>query len=101
MSTSKQRSALTDTPRTARLGLRATPKQEAVLRRAADVSHKTLTDFILESACNAAEQTLLDQRLFMTPDRQYLELLELLDRPAKPNKGLQDLFSKPAPWKTR
>lgn len=53
--------------RTARLGLRATPEQEVVLRRAAEVAHKSLTDFILDSACLAAEQTLLDQRLFMVP----------------------------------
>lgn len=38
------------------------PEQEAVLRRAADVAHKSLTDFILDSACQAAAQTLLDQR---------------------------------------
>ena len=46
--------------RSARLGLRATPEQEAVLRRAAEVAHKSLTDFVLDSACLAAEQTLLD-----------------------------------------
>ena len=33
--------------RSARLGLRATPEQEVVLRRAAEVAHKSLTDFIL------------------------------------------------------
>src|SRR5690606_5602823 len=60
--------------RSARLGLRATPEQEAVLRRAADVAHKSLTDFILDSACQAAEQTLLDQRLFMVSGSQYQAL---------------------------
>jgi uncharacterized protein (DUF1778 family) len=85
-------------PRSARLGLRATPEQEAVLRRAADVSHKSLTEFILESACLAAEQTLLDQRLFMVTDSQGRALLELLDRPGEDNPGLRDLFAKPAPW---
>ena len=39
--------------RSARLGLRATPQQEAVLRRAAEVAHKSLTDFILDAACQA------------------------------------------------
>ncbi|WP_226944576.1 DUF1778 domain-containing protein [Pseudomonas sp. FME51] len=34
--------------RSARLGLRATPEQEALLRRAAEVTHKSLTDFILD-----------------------------------------------------
>ena len=48
--------------RSARLGLRASREQEVVLRRAAKVALKSLTDFILDSACLAAEQTLLDQR---------------------------------------
>lgn len=84
--------------RSARLGLRATPEQEAVLRRAADVAHKSLTEFILDSACLAAEQTLLDQRLFMVTGSQYQALMDLLDRPAPPNEGLQGLFSRKAPW---
>ncbi|MGF1614866.1 MAG: DUF1778 domain-containing protein [Gammaproteobacteria bacterium] len=84
--------------RSARLGLRATPEQEAVLRRAAEVAHKSLTDFILDSACVAAEQTLLDQRLFMVSGSQYQALMDLLDRPEQPNEGLRDLFSRKAPW---
>jgi uncharacterized protein (DUF1778 family) len=84
--------------RSARLGLRATPEQEAVLRRAAEVSHKSLTDFILDSACLAAEQTLLDQRLFMVSGGQYQALMDLLDRPEQPNAGLTDLFSRKGPW---
>ena len=87
--------------RSARLGLRATPEQEAVLRRAADVAHKSLTDFILDSACLAAEQTLLDQRLFMTTGSQYQALMDLLERPAQTNEGLRDLFSRKAPWDTK
>jgi len=84
--------------RSARLGLRATPEQEAVLRRAAEVAHKSLTDFILDSACLAAEQTLLDQRLFVVSGSQCQALMELLERPAQPNEGLRDLFSRKAPW---
>jgi uncharacterized protein (DUF1778 family) len=84
--------------RSARLGLRATPEQEAVLRRAAEVAHKSLTDFILDSACQAAEQTLLDQRLFMVSGNRCQALLELLERPERANEGLRDLFSRKAPW---
>lgn len=83
--------------RSIRLGLRATPEQEAILRRAADVAHKSLTEFILDSACQAAEQTLLDQRLFMVSGSQYQDLLDLLERPFEENAGLRELFSKPAP----
>ncbi|MFP4602011.1 MAG: DUF1778 domain-containing protein [Halochromatium sp.] len=38
---------------------------------AAEVAHKSLTDFILDAACQAAEQSLLNQRLFMVLGRQY------------------------------
>ena len=94
--------AITTSPaaRSARLGLRATPEQEAVMRRAADVAHKSLTDFILDSACLAAEQTLLDQRLFVVSGSQCQALMELLERPAQSNDGLRDLFSRKAPWDT-
>jgi uncharacterized protein (DUF1778 family) len=71
-----------------------------VLRRAAEVAHKSLTDFVLESACQAAEQTLLDQRLFVVPGDRYQAMLDLLDRPAQDNPGIRDLFSRPEPWET-
>ncbi len=90
--------ASSPTARSARLGLRATLEQEVVLRRAAEVAHKSLTDFILDSACLAAEQTLLDQRLFMVSGNQYQALMDLLEQPEQPNEGLRDLFSRKAPW---
>lgn len=53
-----------------------------------------------ESACQAAEQILLDQRLFMISESEYQALLDLLDSPAQDNFGLQDLFSRRVPWDT-
>lgn len=92
------RAATSPASRSARLGLRTTPAQEAVLRRAAEVAQKSLTEFILDSACLAAEQTLLDQRLFMATGAQYQALLNLLDQPEQVNDGVRELFSRPAPW---
>ncbi|MDP3651022.1 MAG: DUF1778 domain-containing protein [Rhodoferax sp.] len=94
-------SRVSTSARSARLGLRATGAQETILRRAAEVAHKSLTDFILDSACQAAEQTLLDQRLFMVSGQQYQSLMDLLDRPDQDNPGLKDLFSHKAPWDIR
>lgn len=84
--------------RTERIGLRATPEQAARLKQAAEIEQKSLTDFILDSACAAAETTVLDQRVFMVAGKQYDEFLELLDRPAQRNKGLDRLFNRVAPW---
>ena len=89
---------MTSATRSARLGLRATPQQETVLRRAAEVSNKSMTEFILDSAYRAAEQILLDQRLFLVTSSQSQTLLSLLDRPERDNPGLKDLFSRRAPW---
>lgn len=88
----------TTTMRSQRISFRVRPQQEAVLRRAAEASHKSLTDFILDSAYRAAEQTLLDQRLFLVAGSQSQTLLDLLDRPVQVNEGLQNLFSHSAPW---
>ena len=85
-------------PRLTRIALRATPQQETVLRRAAEMSNKSMTDFILDTACQAAEQTLIDQRLFLVNSSQSQALLSLLDRPKQDNPGLTDLFSRRAPW---
>ncbi len=84
--------------RSARYGLRTTPEQDVVLRRAAKLANKSLTDFILDSAYQVAEQTLLDQRLFLLDGDQAQSFVELLDRPAQDNPGLQDLLERPAPW---
>lgn len=90
--------ASTRTQRSSRLGIRATPEQESILKRAAEIRHKTLTEFVLDSACAAAEQTLLDQRLFMVTGEQYGALIDLLDQPPQENSGIRRLFSKKAPW---
>jgi len=84
--------------RSSRLGLRATPEQETVLRRAAEVTHKSLTDFILDAACQTAGQVLLDQRLFMVSGGQYQVLLDMFDRPESENPGLARLWSRRPVW---
>ena len=89
------------TSRSSRLWLRATAEQDAVLRRAAKVARKSLADFILDSACEAAEQTLLDQRFFMISESQYEAMMNLLEQPEKTNEELRDLFSREAPWNTK
>ena len=89
---------MTTTNRSSRLGLRATPHQETVLRRAAEVANKSMTDFILDSAYQAAQKTLIDQQVFLATGVQAETLLVMLDRPASDNPGIRDLFSRKAPW---
>lgn len=84
--------------RTARIGLRATPQQQTLIQRAAEAANKSVTEFILDSACKAAENELLDQRFFLLDDRQWEKFQEALLRPAQIKPGLQKLLKEKAPW---
>ncbi len=72
--------------------------QETALRRAAEVVHKSLTDFTLDAAYLAAEQMLLDQRLFMVSGSPYQAIRDMLDRPESDNPSLADLLSHRPVW---
>lgn len=84
--------------KTSRLGFRASEPQANIIRMASDISHKSLTDFIMDSAYQAAEKVILDQRLFMVSDETFNQFSEILDRPEQDNEGLKDLFSSSSPW---
>jgi len=84
--------------RSGRLGLRTTSAQAALIQRAAEATQKSVTEFVLSSVCEKAEQTLLDQRLFMVDDQTWLAFQDALERPVLVNKGLQSLISEPAIW---
>ncbi|MDQ7837647.1 MAG: DUF1778 domain-containing protein [Thermodesulfobacteriota bacterium] len=88
----------TSAARSGRLGLRTTPIQAALIQRAAEVTQKSITEFVLTSACEKAEQTLLDQRLFLIDEQAWKEFQEVLERPAQVKAGLQTLIEEPAIW---
>jgi uncharacterized protein (DUF1778 family) len=90
--------AMTETARNDRLGFRVSATQRALLSRAAAASNKSLTEFVLESASIAAENILLDRRLFFADAETFAKFEEALIAPAKVNTGLLDLLSEPAPW---
>jgi uncharacterized protein (DUF1778 family) len=56
------------------------------------------TNSPMRHAGHPAEQTLLDQRLFMVSGSQYQALMDLLEQSEKVNEGLRDLFSREASW---
>jgi uncharacterized protein (DUF1778 family) len=86
------------TSRTARLGFRATSSQEALIRKAAEITGMNVTQFVLSSACEAAESVLMDQRVFFVSDKAYQAFQAALERPAKVNPKLEKLLRSKAPW---
>jgi uncharacterized protein (DUF1778 family) len=79
--------------RTRRLNIRATERQERLIRTGASAKGVSLTDFILESACLQAEQTIADRREFVISPRRWQAFIDALDRPAEVKPGLVRLFA--------
>jgi uncharacterized protein (DUF1778 family) len=88
----------TTSSRTSRLGFRATLHQEALIRKAAELCGKNVTQFVLNSACEAAERALIDQRIFFADEKNYQDFLDALERPAQIKPNVQKLMRSKAPW---
>lgn len=84
--------------RSAPINIRALNVQRSLIDRAAAVTHKNRSDFMLEVSCLAAEQVLLDQRLFFVDEGRYKAFLASLEQPVLENKAIQKLLSKKSPW---
>jgi uncharacterized protein (DUF1778 family) len=88
----------TKTSRTARLGFRVTSHQEALIRKAAEITGKNVTQFVLNSACEAAKNALIDQRIFFANEIKYRAFINAFERPAEIKPKLQKLMKSNAPW---
>lgn len=80
------------------LNLRIKPELRGLIDRAAEVSGKNRTDFVLSAARQAAENTLLDRNVFEVNPRAYAEFLARLDAPPNPNARLRRSLGTSAPW---
>jgi uncharacterized protein (DUF1778 family) len=84
---------------TDRWDFRVAADADELVRRAADVSHRTLTEFVVEAAVVEADRVLGDRTRFALEDEDWLRFMEVLDRPPQENPGLAKLFSKPSVFK--
>ena len=82
--------------KTRRFNLRATNSQVKLIRVVAELEGRSVTDFILESACKEAEQALAGQQHFVLSEIQWKAFTKALDRPAQVKPKLRDLFSEPS-----
>ena len=80
------------------LNIRIKSEDRGLIDRAAKARGKTRTDFILDTARLAYEETLLDQMLIVTSGTAYAEFLARLDQAPSPNERLRKTMQTPAPW---
>lgn len=77
-----------------RIEVRTTPGVKALLQSAAASSHKNVTDFLLEAGITAAEEALVDRRLFRLDEAQWRAFQDALDRPVVAKPRLARLLAK-------
>jgi uncharacterized protein (DUF1778 family) len=85
-------------PRDVKINIRAQQTQRDLIDRAAQIQGKSRSDFMLESACQKAQDVLLDQTFFLLDETKYQEFLARLDAEPVLNEKLQTLLKTPAPW---
>jgi uncharacterized protein (DUF1778 family) len=74
---------------------------DTLVRRAADATDRTLTEFVVDAAVLEAERVLADRTQFTLPPARWARFVEILDRPPQDNPGLRRLFSRPSAFTER
>jgi uncharacterized protein (DUF1778 family) len=84
--------------RSERVDLRMTPAAKRTLQRAAAVTNKTLTEFLLDTGLNAAFDTLADRRVFQLDEKRWKAFMSALAVPPKSNPKLRKLLARKPAW---
>ncbi len=80
------------------INLRAHASQRDLIDRAAHQLGRNRSDFLLEAACEKAQNVLLDQTFFTLDEKTFAQFAALCDAPAKPNPALERLLASASPW---
>jgi len=81
--------------RTEKLDLRISPAAKAKLSAAASAVHRSMSDFVMESALSRAEETLAERRVFGLDAERWAAFQAALEAPARPLPRLQALLDEP------
>jgi uncharacterized protein (DUF1778 family) len=80
------------------LNLRIKPELRWMIDRAAELSGKNRTEFVLGAAERAALEAFADRTVFEVDSKAYSEFVKRLDAPPRPNARLIRSLQTAAPW---
>jgi len=80
------------------LNMRIRPEVRMLIDQAAVLAGKNRTDFVLEAARSAAQNTLLEQTVLSLGTKSYAAFVALLDAPPAPNKQLRKTMQTKPVW---
>ena len=75
--------------------MRVHPKAKEALQAAASLRHKTVSEFILDSALRAADEELTDRQSFGLNAKQWEAFQAALDASPRPLPRIERLFQEP------
>jgi uncharacterized protein (DUF1778 family) len=85
----------TRTTRSEKLDLRLTRDAKRTLRAAAAVVHRSVSEFVLESALARADEALADRQAFGLNNAEWKAFIVALDAPPRPLPRLERLLKEP------
>ena len=91
---------MSNAAKTDRIGLRVSKAQKALIASAASASQKDVSEFIIDSVIKQAEETILDQRLFILSDEDFRQVEKDLEKKPVENPVLTELLTTRAPWES-
>lgn len=80
------------------INIRARQRQRDLIDQAAERLGRSRSDFMLEAACRAAQEVLLDQAFFTVDAGSFKKFQDLLADPLPPSDKLRRLLLTKAPW---
>ena len=81
--------------RSEKLDLRLTRNAKRALQAAAAAAHRSVSEFVLESALARADEALADRRAFSLNSAQWKAFIAALDAPPRPLPRLKRLLKEP------
>lgn len=81
--------------RNEKLDLRLTADAKRTLQAAAATAHRSVSEFVLESALSRADEALADRRSFQLSPSQWKAFIQALDTPPRPLPRLERLLNEP------
>lgn len=86
--------------RSEKLDLRLTPSAKATLQRAAAAAQRSVSEFVLESALERAEEALIERKRFGLNETQWQAFLTALDAPTRRHPRLERLLQEASVFET-
>lgn len=86
----------TKATRSEKIDIRLSPEAKSLLQQAAEARHKTVSEFVLDSAIGAAEDVLKERSVIQLDAEQWEAFIAALDAPPRRHPRLESLLKEPS-----